>query len=121
MNLSDSAARLASGPSEPADPDILAAVDEIEKQVLTDDPAVGHPFSIDDIAGVDGLIESVQLDLPCLVTLTAAEFVGRLATVSAYLMLAPDVRAGALRRIRAALPDHFAVDATVHLFLARRA
>jgi len=107
-------------PAEPADPDLLAAIDEIEKQVLSDDPAVGHPWSIDEMACVDGLIESVQVDLPCLVTTTAADFVGRLATVSAYLMLDPEARADALRRIRAVLPDRFAVDATVQLSLARR-
>jgi len=48
-------------PAEPADPDLLAAIDEIEKQVLSDDPAVGHPWSIDEMACVDGLIESVQV------------------------------------------------------------
>ncbi len=72
------------------------------------------------MACVDGLIESVLVDLPCLVTTTAADFVGRLATVSAYLMLDPEARADALRRIRAVLPDRFAVDATVQLSLARR-
>jgi SAM-dependent methyltransferase len=108
-------------PPEPADPGILAAVDEIEKQVLPQGPAVGHPWSIDEMAGVDGLIDSVQLDLACLVTTTAADFVGRLSTVSAYLMLETDARGDALRRIRAVLPDRFAVDATVHLSLARRA
>lgn len=72
------------------------------------------------MASVAGLIDSVQLDLPSLVTTTGEAFVGRLATVSAYLMLTPDARADALRRIRAVLPDRFVLDATVHLSLAKR-
>lgn len=108
-------------PAELADPDLFSAVDEIEKQVLADDdPAVGHPWSVEDVALADGLIDSVQRDLPYIVTTTAADFVGRLATVSAYLVLNPPARAEALRRIRAVLPDRFDVDATVQLSLARR-
>jgi len=109
-------------PAELKDPDLFAAVDEIETQVLPDDDrAVGHPWSVDDMATTDGLIDAVQRDLPGVVTTTAADFVGRLATVSAYLMLSPQARADALRRVRAVLPDRFDIDATVQLSLARRA
>ena len=77
-------------PAELQDPDLFAAVDEIEKQVLPDDdPAVVHPWSVEDMTAADGLIDVVQSDLPCVVTTTAADFVGRRATVSAYLMLSP--------------------------------
>ncbi len=108
-------------PDEPQDPALLAAVDEIEKQVLAkDDPAVVHPWSIEEMAAVDGLTDSVQSDLHRAATTTAAAFLGRLGTVSAYLMLSPEARAEALRRIGAILPDHFDVHATVKLFLARR-
>ncbi len=69
----------------------------------------------------DGLIDAVQRDLPRVVTTTAADFVGRMATVSAYLALSPQVRADTLRRVRAVLPDRFDIDAAVQLFLARRA
>jgi len=109
-------------PAELKDPDLFAAVEEIEKQVLPDDDrAVVHPWSVEDMATTDGLIDAVQRDLPCVVTTRAADFVGRLATVSAYLMLSPQARADALRQVRAVLPDRFDIDATVQLSLARRA
>jgi len=83
-------------PAELKDPDLFAAVEEIEKQVLPDDDrTVVHPWSVEDMATTDGLIDAVQRDLPCVVTTTAADFGGRLATVSAYLMLSPP---GARRR-----------------------
>jgi SAM-dependent methyltransferase len=108
-------------PADLADPSVFAAVDEIEKQVLPNEPAVGHPWSFDEMSSVDGLVDGVQLDLPYLVTTTAEDFVGRLATVSVYLMLDPDARADALSRVRAVLPDQITVDARVHVALARRA
>ncbi len=109
-------------PAELKDPDLLAAVDEIEKQVLPDDDrAVIYPWSVEDMAAADGLIDAAQRDLPAVVTTTAADFLGRLATVSAYLMLSPQARADALHRVRAVLPDLFDIDATVQLSLARRA
>jgi len=109
-------------PADPQDPALAAAVDEIEKQVLPyDDLAVARSWSVDEMAAGEGLTDSMQRDLPCVVMTTAADFVGRLATVSAYLMLSPEARAEALRRIDAVLPDQFEIDATVQLSLARRA
>lgn len=108
-------------PAEPVDPVLCAAVDEIEKQVLPDDdPAVVHPWSIEEMAAADGLIDSAQRDLARVATTTAADVAGGLATVSAYLMLSPEARVEALRRIDAVLPDHVDIDATVQLCLARR-
>ncbi len=108
-------------PAELADPVLAAAVHEIEKQVLpADDPAVIHPWSIEEMAAVDRLTASAQRDLARVATTTAAEFVGRLATVSAYLMLNAEARAEALRRIHRVLPDSVEIDATVQLSLARR-
>ncbi len=108
-------------PAELKDPDLFAAVNEIEKQVLPDDdPSVVHPWSLEEMASVHGLVDTVQQDLPFSVTTTATDFVGRLSTVSAYLMLSSQARADALRRIHAALPDRFDIDATVQLSLARR-
>jgi hypothetical protein len=66
------------------------------------------------------LADVAQHDLPRVATTTAADFVGRLATVSAYLKLAPEQRADLLREVRAVLPDHVDLDTTVHLSLARR-
>ena len=108
-------------PSEPQDPNLRAAVEEIEKQVLRDDETATQPRWIHEVSAVDGLTDSVQRELPCVVPTTAADFLGRLGTVSAYLMLTPQARAEALRRVRAVLPDRFDLDATVRLSLARRA
>jgi len=108
-------------PAELKDPDLFAAVEEIEKRVLLgDDPVEVHPWSIEEMAAADGLADVEQRDLPYVATTTAEEFVGRLATVSAYLKLSPDQRAGALRQVRAILPDQVDIDATVQLSLARR-
>jgi SAM-dependent methyltransferase len=108
-------------PAELKDPDLFAAVEEIEKRVLLgDDPVEVHPWSIEEMAAADGLADVEQRDLPCVATTTAEEFVGRLATVSAYLKLSPEQRAGALRQVRAILPDQVDIDATVQLSLARR-
>lgn len=106
-------------PAGLTDPDQLAAVDAIEKQVLTVDEPSLHPWSVEEMASA-GLVDVVQQDLPCLVTTTATDFLGRLGTVSAYLMLSPRARADALHRIRAVLPARFDLDATVQLSLARR-
>lgn len=108
-------------PSDPQDPALVTAVDEIEKQVLPeDDPAVVRPWSIKEMAGTGGLTDSVQRDLPRVASTTAPDFVERLATVSAYVVLPPEVRAEALARVSAVLPEQFDVDATVRLSLARR-
>ena len=112
-------------PGELTDPDLAAAVQQIEARCLPDDDDVDgaaslHPWSIEETANVDGLPDSAQLDLPAVMWTTAAEYVGRLATVSAYLTLQPEVRAAALRQVRAALPERFEIDSTVRLSLARR-
>lgn len=103
------------------DPDLLAVVEEIEKHVLGDEPNEFHPWSIEDLTAVDGLVDVEQREVPGVTTTTAADFVGRLSTVSAYLRLAPDVRAETLRQVRAVLPDHVDIDTTMRLSLARRA
>ena len=107
-------------PIEPRDPVLRAAVDEVEKQVLADDdPADVHAWSTQDMGAVDGLSDVTQLELPGVVTVTAADYLGRLGTVSAYLVLSPEARTEARRRIARALPDRFEIDATVTLSLAR--
>lgn len=108
-------------PAELKDPGLFAAVDEVEKRVLSaGDPAEVHSWSIEETASADGLADVEQRDLPSVTTTTAADFVGRLATVSAYLVLDPGERAAALRQVRAVLPDQFDIDTTVKLSLARR-
>jgi trans-aconitate methyltransferase len=109
--------------TEPRDPELCAAVEEIEARMLPDedDSAVIHPWSVEDMASTAGLLDSTQQDMDCVLKITAVEFVGRLATVSAYLMLSPHDRGDALRQILAVLPERFDIDATVQLSLARRA
>jgi len=108
-------------PGEPQDPDLRAAIDTIEQQVLPgDDPAVVHSWSIEEMAAVAGLTDSTQRDLPCVVTTTAEDYLRRLGTVSAYVVLSSEARREALARIGAVLPDQFDIDATVHVSLARR-
>lgn len=108
-------------PGELADPDLLAAVDEIEKRVLAEDcPSDLHPWSIEEMAAAD-VVDVEQRELSYVATTTAADFVGRLATVSAYLKLDPQQRADTLRNVRAVLPDHVEIDTTLQLSLARRA
>lgn len=108
-------------PADLKDPDLFAVVDKIEKRLLTSNDAVDmHPWSIEEIAAVDGLTDIEQRELPCVATTTAEEYVGRLATVSAYLRLSADQRAEALGQVRAVLPDHVEIDTTVQVALARR-
>lgn len=59
-------------------------MDEIEKEVLAEDaPAIVHSWSVEEMAAVDGLTKGVERELPSAEKTTAADFVGRLATVSA--------------------------------------
>lgn len=109
-------------PGELKDPDLLAAVDEIEKRVLAQDsPSDLHHWSIEEMAGADGVVDVEQRELAYVTTTTAEDFVGRLATVSAYLNLDPQQRDATLRDVRAVLPDLVEVDTTLQLSLARRA
>jgi SAM-dependent methyltransferase len=108
-------------PAELKDPDLFAAVDELEKRVLLeDDPVEVHPWSIEEMSAADGLADVERRDLPGVATTTAEDFVGRLATVSAYLKLSPEAHAAALHQVRAILPDQIDIDTTVNLSLARR-
>jgi SAM-dependent methyltransferase len=108
-------------PGELLDPTLRAAVDAIEQDVLPDSAPAGHPWSVDDMTATEGLVDVREVDLPATVTRTAEEYVSRLGTVSAYLMLPAEARAAAFDRIRAVLPDRVEIDGTVTLSLARRA
>lgn len=62
-----------------------------------------------------------QIRIPRRLSMPAADYVGLLSTVSAYLLLPEADRRLVLERVLAALPDPVEVDADVHLHLARRA
>lgn len=107
--------------AELMDPALFAAVDDIERRLLPEESqTAGHPWSIGDMAGTDGLADVTEHSLPGVVTRTAANFVGRLATASAYLGLQPEHRAEILRQVGAVLPGQVDIDNTVRLALARR-
>lgn len=109
------------GPSELHDPDLRAAVAAIESEVLPPDhPSPGHAWSVEDLAAAGGFADVRRHELPRVTTTTRDDHLGRLATVSAYLMLDEEARVDALSRVGAVLPDRVAVDATVHLATARR-
>lgn len=108
-------------PADLADPAQSAAVEEIERELLPDEgPDVAHAWSLEEMTAVDGLTDVVRRHLRRVVTVPAVDWVGRLATVSAYLVLPPQVRADALRRVAEVLPAQVDVDATVEVTLARR-
>ena len=108
-------------PSELADPDLFEAVDEIEQNYVSQERRdVGHPWSVEDVARTDRLTDVVEQDVPAATVITAAEFVGRLATVSTFLALGSSDRVEALRRVRAVLPEQVEIDATTKLVMARR-
>lgn len=108
-------------PAELIDPALFAAVDDIERRLLPEaSQTAGHPWSAGDMARADGLADVTEHSLPGVVTVTAADFIGRLATVSAYLGLQPEHRAEVLRQVGAVLPGQVDIDNTVRLALARR-
>ena len=109
-------------PAELKNPDLFAAVDEIEKAVLPedDDEVDMHPWSIEEMTAAEGFVDVERRELSYVATTTAADYIGRLATVSAYLKLTSEQRVDTLRKVRAVLPDHVDIDTTVRLFLARR-
>ncbi|MFD5465809.1 class I SAM-dependent methyltransferase [Kitasatospora sp. NPDC127059] len=117
------------GPVEVADPAVAEAV-----------RAARAPFlESDDVPSPDGTPPERQLRWPGTelarsehfddvrqtvlvrqLTVTAAEYVGHLSTVSAYLVLPESARAEVLRRILAALPERVRLDADITVHLARR-
>lgn len=107
-------------PAELCDPELFAAVEQIESQVLPDEGASVHAWSVEQMSAAEGLADCVRRSFGHVETMTAAQYLGRLGTVSAYRMLSPAALAAALRRIATVLPVTVDVDATVELFLARR-
>jgi SAM-dependent methyltransferase len=108
-------------PAELKDPGLCAAVGAIEDRVLAADDGPRLPaWSLEEMAAAQGLTDVEERFLPGTTTTTADAFVGRLSTVSAYLMLPRTERVAALREIHAALPAECTIDTTVRLRLARR-
>jgi SAM-dependent methyltransferase len=103
------------------DPQLIAAVEAIEQRsVPASDIVALHPWSVSELTD-GGFVDVVQTTLPHVLITTADAYLGRLGTVSAYLMLSATERAEVLGRIRAVLPERFELDGAVQLVLARRA
>lgn len=108
-------------PGALADPDLRAAMQEVEREVLPDDGVGCYRWSLEEAAGVDGLADLTRTDLPGAAMMATADYLGRLGTLSSYIVIDAEVRAALLRRVREVLPEHVEIDTTVHLSLARRA
>ena len=116
-------------PTQLADRTLREAVDAARRTVLPDDDV--HPAGDRDPRGElhwpateladSPLFDGVrQLRLERDETVSRHDYLHRLATVSAYLVLPPDDRATVLRRVGAVLPDPVRLDVSVTLHLARR-
>ncbi len=105
-----------------ADPDLRARVDDLTDGRLAGGhrgPALGS-WTIADVAAHPALCDAVETVLERRAMMAAEDYVAHLATVSAYLVLAPDDRADLLAAVRALLPDPVEVSEDVPLHLARR-
>lgn len=108
-------------PYELANPDLGAAVEDLERRLQLDHGwSGGQPWSAADIANAEGFTDVVQQALPLTVVMQADDFVARLSTVSSYLALEALQRAQVLAQVRALLPEQVEVDATTRLVKARR-
>lgn len=111
---------LVRGGLEPADPEVLATVEDLERRLFGEDNHGGHGWTPEEMGAVDGLADVVERELPLRATGTADELVGRLGTVSAYLQLPPVEQAAALQQVRDVLPDRLELRGTLTVSLARR-
>ncbi|MBN9620859.1 MAG: methyltransferase domain-containing protein [Actinobacteria bacterium] len=108
-------------PYDLKDPDLFAAVDAVERELVHDgDGVAGQRWSTAQATATDGLTEVTERVLTSEVTVPAVDFVARLSTVSAYLALSAEARRRALDEVRARLPERVLIDTTTRLLLARR-
>ena len=116
------------GPVRIADPAVQAAVEQARSRYLeTDevlppdgpsaDGALQWPGS--ELAADPRFTDVRQETVARRLTMTAADFVGHLSTVSAYLELSGHIRAEVLARVLAVLPERLEVDADITAHLAR--
>ena len=117
------------GPFRLADPEVEAAARAARSGILQDDD-IPVPDGTADSAplqwpGTELIAEASFTDVQQSVverrsTIPAEDWVGHLATISAYLVLPEEQRQEVLRRIRAVLPDRVEVVSDIVLHLARR-
>jgi SAM-dependent methyltransferase len=106
-------------PSRPADERLRAAIEQVEAGFRGDDRE-RHRWSPDEVEAVDALSDVTTVERPERHDVSAADFLGRLQTLSAYLVLDDATRAAALAQVEALLPPLFEVDTTLRITLARR-
>ncbi|MET0424079.1 MAG: class I SAM-dependent methyltransferase [Actinoplanes sp.] len=118
------------GPIQPADPAVAQAVQVARAPFL----------AVDDIPSPDGTPPEAEMQWPGTelrksalfddvrqqvierrLTMSAADYVGHLSTISAYLELPADVRPEVYRRIESVLPPTVEIIADLVVHLARRA
>ncbi len=95
-------------------------VENDDLPMLAPDPDGEQGWPSTELADEPSFIDVRQVVLERRPVLAADTFVGHLSTVSAYLLLPPELRAEVLARIRAVLPDRVAVTADITVHLARR-
>ncbi|WP_170286015.1 class I SAM-dependent methyltransferase [Nocardioides rubriscoriae] len=101
-----------------ADPGLRDAVDALTADTLGSAPGLG--WTTADLEAHPGLTAVVEASLPQHESLSAADYLAHLATVSAYRVLADDARADLLARVRDLLPDPVETLVRVPVHLARR-
>ncbi|MFI5801860.1 class I SAM-dependent methyltransferase [Streptomyces sp. NPDC051561] len=118
------------GPVEPADPDLEEAVRAAGAPVLESARApspdgtpsgCGMEWPGTELRQCEHFADVQQALIPRHLTMTAADYLGHLSTVSAYLVLADADRAQVFRDIARVLPDTVEVTADITVHLARRA
>ena len=116
------------GPIDLDDPDIKEAVRKARAPILTDDGVPSPDGTLRDShmqwpgteLAASGLFADVrQVVIARRVVVSAADYVGHLSTISAYLQLSSTTRAEVFNRIAAVLPAHVALNADLTLHLAR--
>ncbi len=116
------------GPTEIADPALGEQVAAARQSILpTDDVPSPDGTAADALMQWPGtelereatFADVEQHELPRVWPTTAAEYIGLLSTVSAYLVLPPANRAAVPSQIRAVLPDCFLLSTTMTVHLAR--
>ncbi|MEU4119808.1 class I SAM-dependent methyltransferase [Kitasatospora sp. NPDC028055] len=117
------------GPVQLADPELAEAVRVVRAPFLASDdvpspdgtpPERALQWPGTELHRSEWFDQVQQLVLPRMLTMAAAEYLGHLSTVSAYLLLPEDTRAEVFRRILAVLPERVALEADITVHLARR-
>jgi SAM-dependent methyltransferase len=112
-----------------ADKDLDEAVRAARSEFLDDDGIPSPDGTVEDapmqwpgteLLRSDRFTDVRQTSIECRTTLTAADYIGHLSTISAYLLLPITTREQVFERIAAVLPDEVPLISDPTLHLARR-